>query len=410
MKYFVIFLALIAIVGFSYPAYAQLDESILEPFGNSDLVIIGKVIQVNEIVSENKTQYNIQVEEYLKDQKPFDMVTAILDEIRPLDFPTSHLDYYNKPYFEEGNQVFIYLKQEGGTFKMSPYSFTLKKPTVAGPPTVIHPTDPQGHFFSQGDEIAIAGSIKKGYLYGLGISDLDFSFHLAILNEKEEQVDSKKLTIATDGNYNFSFQNKGDLRIPGTYSWEITFENGGMGGEFVIVADLERWTPLKQFKSGIPIDEIQCRESLILVTKHDGSPACVKPETKQKLIERGWTKFVSIELEIDKFGTYQMQKNDEIFEIKYTIEGGNITKIIPDYNASVLNVMLDSPYDGLLQITIPRELIDAVVGEEEDDFFVLADGIQVQFSETSNETERELIVEFESGTKLIEIIGTNPDF
>jgi len=47
-------------------------------------------------------------------------------------------------------------------------------------------------------------------------------------------------------------------------------------------------SPLKQIKSGIVIDEIQCRESLVLVTKHDDSPACVKPETKQKLIERGW--------------------------------------------------------------------------------------------------------------------------
>ena len=47
-------------------------------------------------------------------------------------------------------------------------------------------------------------------------------------------------------------------------------------------------SPLKQIKSGILIEDIQCKESLILVTKHDGSPACVKPETKTKLIERGW--------------------------------------------------------------------------------------------------------------------------
>jgi uncharacterized protein YjbI with pentapeptide repeats len=47
--------------------------------------------------------------------------------------------------------------------------------------------------------------------------------------------------------------------------------------------------PLKQFKSGVPVDEIQCRELLILVTKNDGSPACVTESTKQKLIERGWT-------------------------------------------------------------------------------------------------------------------------
>jgi len=46
--------------------------------------------------------------------------------------------------------------------------------------------------------------------------------------------------------------------------------------------------PLKEFKLGISTYEIQCRGSLTVVTKHDGSPACVKHETKQKLIERGW--------------------------------------------------------------------------------------------------------------------------
>src|SRR3990172_6842849 len=44
--------------------------------------------------------------------------------------------------------------------------------------------------------------------------------------------------------------------------------------------------PLKQVKLGI---EISCKPELVLITKYDGSPACVKPETREKLIERGWT-------------------------------------------------------------------------------------------------------------------------
>ncbi len=47
-------------------------------------------------------------------------------------------------------------------------------------------------------------------------------------------------------------------------------------------------SPLKQIKSGISVHGIQCNDSLVLVTKYDGSPACVKEQTKQKLIERGW--------------------------------------------------------------------------------------------------------------------------
>jgi len=46
--------------------------------------------------------------------------------------------------------------------------------------------------------------------------------------------------------------------------------------------------PLKQIKSGVSIDEIQCKQNLTLVIKQNVSPACVKPETRTKLIERGW--------------------------------------------------------------------------------------------------------------------------
>ena len=48
-------------------------------------------------------------------------------------------------------------------------------------------------------------------------------------------------------------------------------------------------SPLKQFKSGTSAKSIVCGEGLILVIKaDDGSPACVKLQTAQKLVERGW--------------------------------------------------------------------------------------------------------------------------
>ena len=46
--------------------------------------------------------------------------------------------------------------------------------------------------------------------------------------------------------------------------------------------------PLKFYKEGIPYDEIICRNNLILILKYDDKPACVKHETKAKLISRGW--------------------------------------------------------------------------------------------------------------------------
>jgi len=49
-------------------------------------------------------------------------------------------------------------------------------------------------------------------------------------------------------------------------------------------------SPLKQFKSGISIDEIQCKEGLELVIKSsNNSPACVQPHTVAILLMRGWS-------------------------------------------------------------------------------------------------------------------------
>lgn len=50
--------------------------------------------------------------------------------------------------------------------------------------------------------------------------------------------------------------------------------------------------PLEQFKSGIQAQTVECGSNFQLILKsEDGSPACVKPDTAQKLIERGWGHF-----------------------------------------------------------------------------------------------------------------------
>lgn len=48
-------------------------------------------------------------------------------------------------------------------------------------------------------------------------------------------------------------------------------------------------SPYKQVSIGIEPENVLCKDGLVLIQKYDGSPACVKPETVQKLVERGWT-------------------------------------------------------------------------------------------------------------------------
>jgi glucose/arabinose dehydrogenase len=48
-------------------------------------------------------------------------------------------------------------------------------------------------------------------------------------------------------------------------------------------------TPLKQLKTGVSPYDIKCNKGFLLVLKQqNNSPACVKPETAAKLIQRGW--------------------------------------------------------------------------------------------------------------------------
>ena len=51
--------------------------------------------------------------------------------------------------------------------------------------------------------------------------------------------------------------------------------------------------PLKQFQSGIMAKDVICKQNLELIFKsEDDSPACVKSDTSNILIERGWAKLV----------------------------------------------------------------------------------------------------------------------
>ena len=71
---------------------------------------------------------------------------------------------------------------------------------------------------------------------------------------------------------------------------ELTSKNGSMlpSHAYPVWKELP---PLKQYTLGVATNEIHCNDNLILIhKKYDGTPACVKPETHVKLIERGWTK------------------------------------------------------------------------------------------------------------------------
>ena len=78
---------------------------------------------------------------------------------------------------------------------------------------------------------------------------------------------------------------------PDSETEKMLFENTYTKSEVldnVITAVKKLSNPSNQLKSGIPFDEIKCKTNLQKMTKHDGSPACVKEQSVPKLMERRW--------------------------------------------------------------------------------------------------------------------------
>jgi predicted secreted protein with PEFG-CTERM motif len=94
------------------------------------------------------------------------------------------------------------------------------------------------------------------------------------------------------------------------------------------------------------------------------------------------------------------------FMVSFEITGGNLISITPDVDANSLIIAINAFDDGQLTITLPRELIDALMEDGDDDYFVLVDGEEVDFDETTTSTDRTLVISFPAGAEEIEIIGT----
>lgn len=93
--------------------------------------------------------------------------------------------------------------------------------------------------------------------------------------------------VSPNNIFNFPF--------PATYTITVNFDGKVITQNVRILERPDVFPPLKQFADGIAFNEIQCKEELNLVIKHDDTPACVKLESISKLVERGWINATSIQ-------------------------------------------------------------------------------------------------------------------
>ena len=98
----------------------------------------------------------------------------------------------------------------------------------------------------------------------------------------------------------------------------------------------------------------------------------------------------------------------ENYQVEYDIDGGTIVYMDMDTDFLELIVGIDSSDDGILELTIPRDLLDAKFDIDDDIFFVLVDGFETEYIELENEVQsRTLLIPFFWGDSQIEIIGTD---
>lgn len=154
-----------------------------------------------------------------------------------------------------------------------------------------------GHpIWSQDDEMLLYSiPTTTGYYSNGPLKSRTYVNLLDVNNNKTTNIDTvsmgiNDLTLSSDSRTVFYV-----MKIPYPYDF-LNFTSGIYKIELNHDVDSQSTlthaeTPLQQFKSGVKAHNIQCDKSFSLIIKaEDGSPACVKPDTGQILIERGWAK------------------------------------------------------------------------------------------------------------------------
>lgn len=105
-------------------------------------------------------------------------------------------------------------------------------------------------------------------------------------------------------------------------------------------------------------------------------------------------------------------QSGQSFQVPYVVTGATVSEMSISSHDTSLVVFLQSSGDGNLTLTLPRTLIDAKNGVNDDQFFVLVDGADTEFTEHKTSTDRTITVFIPKNTGQVEVIGTQvvPEF
>ncbi len=204
--------------------------------------------------------------------------------------------------------------------------------------------------YSEGETIVITGEVRDLYS-GIPVS-------VIVMSSKMSIVTIAQVTVGADKKYSTEITAGGTMKTEGTYTVKVTYGTANRTAE-------------ASFEYG-------------------GSTSTPPPPPPSGGVVTDTT--VSVQGSSDLIG--------------YEITGGKLLGITPDVDANSLIIRIEATDDGSLTLVIPRSVLDATINGEDDDFFVLIDGEEVDFDETTTSTDRTLTIAFPIGAEEIEIIGT----
>src|SRR3989344_5616055 len=123
-------------------------------------------------------------------------------------------------------------------------------------------------------------------------------------------------------------------------------------------ADTE--SPKKQYKRGIPAEDITCKTGLSLVIRTNGFAACVKSTTADKLEKMGLvTKIIKLEKYVPKDSEYTPMNNSEEISVVPASTGSIVNFYITDDDLNLAHSGIETVSTvGLLEFTINGIPID----------------------------------------------------
>lgn len=124
----------------------------------------------------------------------------------------------------------------------------------------------------------------------------EIRYYIDVFDQEGRKVDSTLWFARTDFNYTmrtehpaFNITKAGDYTISAEKAF--TIERTGEIVKTTLFTIITNPSPLIQVDRGISANSVLCNDGLELIFKStNDSPACVKPTSIEKLIQRGWAK------------------------------------------------------------------------------------------------------------------------